>query len=290
MLAVMGVDPIAFWLGQILADLTLIAVPIIGTWIALAAFDLTDFLHAGFEGPRSGPGFFFIIESLFALEITTFSHAFSHAFTSPAFAITLIPAACLGLLVLPVLCLLLALQFDQMTHSDPSDRLQMREIFSMLLMLWAALSPQGFLLASTILLVFPHIFSKDHSKYYIGLFSEDLSPMWAMCLLSFGKSIAFAWMSWWMDVKNLRPLPPPSVPFSTPPQVVAALDDDVRREYEIVNASDGGDAEGGLAVGGSGRMSAIEYKHLRKVIILVQTFTHRYVHDLRFSPFFHVVI
>jgi len=156
-----------------------------------------------------------------------------------------------------------------MAHSNPSDRLQLREIISMLLILWAAMSPQGFLLASTILLVFPHKFSKDHSKFYFGIVSEDLSPMWAMCLLSFGKSVGFAWISWWMDVKNLRPMPPPSEPYATPPQVVAALDDDVRREYEIVNASDGGDAEGGLAFGGRDRMSAIEYKHLRKVCLFV---------------------
>ena len=62
-------------------------------------------------------------------------------------------------------------------------------------------------------------------------------------LLSLGQTVAYAAVAYYLDVKDFRPLPPEPEPFKTPQAVIAAMDDDVRKEYELIGATDerGGD-------------------------------------------------
>jgi hypothetical protein len=138
LLAVMGVDALAFWAGQAAADLALLAIPVFGTWITLEVVGLDDFTYRGFGGANDGPGLFFPLQILFMLELVSFAYVLSHAFTSPAFAMTVIPAMCFGLLVLPVIAMLLTVHFNTLIYEDePGKQLTLRELLSILLMSWA---------------------------------------------------------------------------------------------------------------------------------------------------------
>ena len=279
LLAVMGVGAGPYWSGHALADLCLLAVPTFATWVAFEAAGLDDFTDAGAGGASGGGGVVFALQALFVLELLAFSYAMSHAFSSPAFAMALLPAVCLALLVLPVFAMLLIAQFDSMATSKASDRMGMRELFSILFMTWAATSPLGFLLASTFVTVFPHEFANDHTARYSRIISEDFSPVWAMVLMSVCKTAAMAAAAVYLDVKNYLPLAI-EAPFETPPEAVAEMDEDVRAEYYLLNGGTGSnstsgalEAEAGVAPGytaranegGSGEPHAIEYHHLRKV-------------------------
>ena len=156
LLAVMGVNPKAYWCGHALADAVLLAIPVFGTWIGLEYVGLDDFTDGGAGGSHRGPGVFFALQSLFILELLSFSYACSHGFSTPAFAMAIIPALCLGLLILPIFIMLITLQFDQMANDNPEDRMTMRILFSILVMCWAALGPHGFFLASCMITLFPH--------------------------------------------------------------------------------------------------------------------------------------
>lgn len=265
LLAVMGVDALAFWAGQAAADLALLAIPVFGTWITLEVVGLDDFTDRGFGGANDGPGLFFPLQVLFMLELVSFAYVLSHAFSSPAFAMTVIPAMCFGLMVLPIIAMLLTVQFNTLIYEDePDKQLTLRELLSILMLSWAGTSPHGFFIASTIMTVFPHKYGHDHTPMYAKLLSEALSPVWAMVLLSIGKTILFASSAIWLDVKNLRPLPTPPEPYHTPQEQLAAMDSDVRDEYYEVNQGSSLDesVESGSANRGP---HAIEYSHLRKV-------------------------
>jgi hypothetical protein len=264
LLAVMGVNPVAYWLGHGAADLTLLSLPVAGTWIALRAYNVSDFLHRGLDHPNSGAGLFFVLQAIFVFELIAYSYAFSHAFTSSAYAMALIPAATVGLLVLPILVVLLTAYADISIHTNAKDQIALTDLVTILMMSWAAMSPQGFLIASAILDVFPHQYSNPANKhYFVNLINEKKSPMWGMILLSVGKTVAFALLAWYLDVKHLLPLKAPSAPFHTPPEAVAALDDDVRAEHELINPP-AEDAELG-SFRPARPQHAIEYCHLRKV-------------------------
>ena len=265
LLAVMGVDALAFWAGQAAADLALLAIPVLGTWITLEVVGLDDFTDRGFGGANDGPGLFFPLHILFMLELVSFAYVLSHAFTSPAFAMTVIPALCFGLLVLPIIVMLLTVQFNTLIYEDePDKQLTLRDLLSILMLCWAGTSPHGFFVASTIMTIFPHKYGHDHTPKYVGILSEALSPVWAMVLLSIGKTLLFASSAIWLDVKNLRPLPEPPVPYHTPQEQLAAMDSDVRDEYYEVNRESPLDesVENGSTKRGP---HAIEYSHLRKV-------------------------
>ena len=77
------------------------------------------------------------------------------------------------------------------TH-EAKDQMQVKEVLSMLLLFWSALSPHGFLLAASIFIVYPPYWREDHGERFAGFFSDELSPLWAMCLMSAGKTVAFA--------------------------------------------------------------------------------------------------
>jgi len=289
LLAIMGVDPAAYWLGHALGDLLLMAIPVIGTWIAMAAFGLHSFIDGGH-------GLFFLLHILFILELLSFTYAMSHGFSSTAFAMALLPAISLALLVLPILIMLFTMQFDRMLNDDVKDQISLRVLISILMMTWAALGPHGFFLASTLLLTFPHKYAHDHTKDYLRLFSEHLSPIWAMCLMSVAKTVAFSAGAFYLDFKHLMPLPPPPDPFKDPtPEELAALDSDVAAEFVFVNQNhstydhltakevDLDDDDEVIAGGGGGEVvtmlesgvsddqtkrdevQAIEYHRLRKV-------------------------
>jgi hypothetical protein len=265
LLAVMGVDALAFWAGHAAADLALLAIPVLGTWVALEVAGLDDFTDRGFGGANDGPGLFFPLHVLFVLELVAFAYVLSHAFTSPAFAMTIIPAFCFGLLVLPIMAMLLTVQFNTLIYEDePDKQLTLRELFSILLLGWAGSSPHGFFVASTVLTIFPHKYGHDHTPKYAKVLSEALSPVWAMVLLSISKTFLFASLAVWLDVKNLQPLPAPPEPYHTPPEHLAAMDSDVRDEYYEVNPETppGESVENGST---RGEPHAIKYSHLRKV-------------------------
>ena len=197
-----------------------------------------------------------------------------------------IPAATFGLIIFPVFLTTTMTTMDRMINQKVKDQLQPKEVLSMLLLFWSALSPHGFLLAASIFLVYPAYWRIDHGEKFAGFFSNELSPLWAMCLLSVGKTVTFAAVTFYLDIKNLLPLAPP-IPFRTPQAELDAMDDDVRGEYMLVNgmenaviaaavatSANSSSAEEGEAMGGSAAAAlpfagadntAVVLKHLRKV-------------------------
>lgn len=229
LLAIMGVDPAAYWVGHALGDMALLAIPMLGTWICIPIFGLHVFAD-------SGNGLFFLLHILFMCELLAFTYCMSHAFSSTAFAMALLPAISLALLVLPILIMLFTAQFDSMLNDDDEESLGIRELLAILMGFWALLGPHGFFLASSILLTFPHKWAHDHTDQYLGLFSEDFTPLWAMCLMSIIKTCGYSYTAYYLDFKHLMPLPPPPDPFKDPTEEeLDSLDSDVADEYRLVN-------------------------------------------------------
>jgi hypothetical protein len=84
---------------------------------------LDDFTDGGLGGPNHGGGVYFMLHACFLLELLAFSYATSHAFSSSAFAMALLPALTLGLIVLPIFAMLLTAQFDSMVTEKVKENM-----------------------------------------------------------------------------------------------------------------------------------------------------------------------
>ena len=102
LLIVCGTDFRAYWLGNFFGDLLLLAPALLVTYVSWGAADMTGFISS----PSNAAGGFFIF-FVFLYELVGFSYLASQMFSSPKAAASFMPLINLGLLMLPLVCIML---------------------------------------------------------------------------------------------------------------------------------------------------------------------------------------
>ena len=101
-LTIMGCDFRAFWLGNFIADFSLLSLPLIAMFISWGAADMTSFYKE-----NNGAAFWLLI--LFNAQLIAFSYIWSFFFTSSKAAAAAMPLIIIGLFILPAIVILLGL-------------------------------------------------------------------------------------------------------------------------------------------------------------------------------------
>ena len=199
---------------------------------------------------------------LFGFEMHWFAYLLSFGFRFSAGAMAFIPVIVLGLVIVPAVGVGMWVYTMTELARDNSDEYEvpgLSQTLGTLLILMATFSPIGTLMASSIVLTFPHYLAKPQPGGFLTI--ENRAPIWGMALISIAKTILFAAATYYLDTKDYLPLPPADA-YSATTEYLESLDSDVRDEHEAIHSTDHGE---GSVESPSSMNSTVVMKDLRKV-------------------------
>mmetsp|Transcript_6715 Transcript_6715/g.15361 ORF Transcript_6715/g.15361 Transcript_6715/m.15361 type:complete len:1436 (+) Transcript_6715:45-4352(+) len=210
-LTVMGCDFRAYWIGTLLADYLILAIPMGIIWITWFSAGMTDFYAS-----KGGLNFFMFL--LFNLHLISFSYFFSFIFSTPKSCISLMPILIIMLIILPNIVLLILIIILSAAGLALSTTLQGG------ILLWGVmfLTPHGALFCSFLNT------TADFSAFITGF-----PPISACIITMLVESFAFLAYAYMTDAETVAAMQPGTDPLFNP-RVLENLDEDVAEERNRV--------------------------------------------------------
>ena len=228
LLTVCGTDFRAYHIGNLIGDATLLAVPLVAVYVSWAAAGMSGFITS----PSNAAGGFFVF-FIFLFELVGFSYLASSMFTSPRAAASFMPLVVLGLLMLPLICVMLGVYvFVTLLHVVDAP-ISASDLIGSLLWGVSLCSPHGALLVSLMDV------SADFGSLITGFPSYQ-----AVVTVMLVEGCLFFFAAYFIDKAAVAPRRAVHDDYSTPllqQQRRLDDDDDVAREREETLAAAGMD-------------------------------------------------
>jgi len=208
-LTVMGCNATAYWLGTLIADFTIMCVPVIVMWISWAAADMTHY-------SQGQSGLCFFLSLLFTFQLVSFSYFCSFMFTTPKSAISFLPILVIILLIMPTILLLIGIQIATAAGTKITSDVMAG------VLLWGImiLSPHGAFFCSFLNVI------NNFSSLITGL------PSVGACIaFMLVESALFLGTAYYIDIQSTIPLVATTDP-KFEESVLDGLEDDVKAERD----------------------------------------------------------
>jgi len=208
-LAVMGCDVRAYWIGSFLADFAIMLIPIIVVWITWTAAGMQSFRYGELS---DGLSYFNLL--LFNVHLIFFSYFFSFTFDTPKSCTSMMPMVIILLLVTPSVIILIIVMIVDAFGSTVAGSLMAG------ILLWGlvVLTPHGAMFSLSLNVLHNYKSTID-----------DLPPYGACLAFMIVESALFAYFVYYQDTLAVAPVNPTEDPYFDP-SCLETLDEDVLQE------------------------------------------------------------